>query len=354
MRRPVVHAAVALALACGLAACSSPAPGPAMTAEEAGERVASLGARAGDVLADPALGELGQALGTVLPAGLPPADGHALPRGVYELDEASGTWTLVGPSDDLDLGWAADPGDVPARLLVDWDAASPTVTRTLASGDEVELPTGASATLTLDGEVASALEQTATWPENECGTLTEPGDLYLSGQLTHGDATLAVDDVGLSVDAGPTSATLTGSGGLDLTVPAGRAWSSWDAELSLNVTRDEVTCEVTDAAATSGRLRFDAGVETGDGGGSLGFATDFAPVSDPSAPPGVALANGRLTIDGALAVTWEGVLNDADGDGVPGEDLVLTFEDGTTTLEGFLRERFGLALLGSRVLAALR
>jgi hypothetical protein len=48
------------------------------------------------------------------------------------------------------------------------------------------------------------------------------------------------------------------------------------------------------------------------------------------------------------------VLDDADGDGVPGENLELTFEDGTMTLEEFIREQFGLALLGSRVLGALR
>jgi len=208
----------------------------------------------------------------------------------------------------------------------------------------------------VDGEVVVDLDQTGTWPENQCGTLTEPGDLYLDGQVTHGDATLVVDMVGFSVDAGEATATADGSGGLELTVPAGRAWVDWDASLELDITRDEATCEITDGKVTSGRLRVDAGVDAEDGEGSVGFATDFAPVTDPSTAEttGLALTNGRLTIDGELAVTWDGVLDDADGDGVPGENLELTFEDGTMTLEEFIREQFGLALLGSRVLGALR
>src|SRR5690606_16170058 len=230
-----------------------------------------------------------------------------------------------------------------ARLLVDWDAAAPTVRRTLASGEEVELPTGATVTMWLDGAVTADLDQSATWPVNACGTLTEPGDLYMNGHVAHGAATLTVDRVGLSVNAGDDEATAGGSGGLELSVPAGRAWVDWDASVALDVTRDEATCEVLDAVVRSGRLRVEAGIDTAGGDGSA--AGELT---------GGELGDGSLVLDGAVAVTWDGVLDDADEDGVPGENLVLTFADRTMTLEEFIRERFGPLAFGASVVAALR
>jgi|GEM_PF-2505440 len=356
MRRPVILAALALTLAALFAACSQPPTGPSMTAQEAGDEVGSLSIRFGEVLSDPAVSGFAEVLAGLTPSGLPYEDGNELPRGAYEFDEVSETWVEVGDSDDLELNWTVEPGSLAARLLVDWDASTPTVTRTVPGGEEFELPTGANATLTVGGEVKADIDQTATWPVNQCGTLTEPGDLFFDGVVTHGAASLTIDGVGLSVDAGETTASAGTSGRLELAVPAGEAWVDWDVNLDLAIARDEATCIVADGDVTSGRVQLGAGVETSDGSASAGVATDFAPVFDTvtSALTGVELTNGRLTLDGVLAVTWEGVLDDADGDGVPGENLDLTFADGTTTLEDFIREHFGLVVLGSRVLSAVR
>lgn len=355
MRRTGTRTLVPLALAFALAACSPPAGGPTLTAEETGDRLGALALRASNVIGDPAVGEFHQAVAGLAPAGLPAGTGGDLPRGVYRFDDESGAWVDVADSDDLDLNWTVEPGPRDARLLVDWDAAAPTVRRTLASGEEVELPTGATVTMWLDGAVTADLDQSATWPVNACGTLTEPGDLYMNGHVAHGAATLTVDRVGLSVNAGDDEATAGGSGGLELSVPAGRAWVDWDASVALDVTRDEATCEVLDAVVRSGRLRVEAGIDTAGGDGSAAVATDFAPVTDGAGElTGVELANGSLVLDGAVAVTWDGVLDDADEDGVPGENLVLTFADRTMTLEEFIRERFGPLAFGASVVAALR
>lgn len=354
MRREATRALVALSLAATLAACTPPPTGPAMSAAEAAERIGALGMRAGAVLADPSVRGFGAGLEGLAPASLPEGEGSDLPRGVYELDEASGDWVQVADSDDLDLNWTED-GEA-ARLLIDWDAASPTVRRTLADGEEVELPTGASASLAVAGEVVADVDQTAAWPINRCGTLTEPGDVAVDGVVRHGQAQLTLDRVSLSVDAGETAATASTSGRLGLGAPAGGAWASWDVRLDLDVTRDEATCRITDGAVVSGRLRLDAGV-VGDGGeGSFGVATDFAPVVDPATQEveGLELTNGRLTLGATLAATWDGVLDDANGNGVPGENLVLTFEDGSMSLEELILERLPFLALGSRVAAALR
>lgn len=355
MRTRITRLLSLLAPAMVLAACSAPSGGPSLTAEETGDKITALGTSARSVLEDPSLGEFAAFLEGVSPAGLPHS-GNDLPRGVYVLDAGTGNWVGTGPSDDLDLNWSVEPGAVPARLLVDWDAASASVRRELTSGEEVELPTGAAITLTVGGVVKADFDQTATWPVNACGTLTEPGDLYLDGQLTHADAVLAFDRVGISVVAQESTATAGATGGLELSAPAGRAWLDWDADLALNVTRDPATCEITDGEVTSGRLQVDAGVDGDGGNGSVGFATDFEVLGDPSAPDGLrlGLSNGRLSLDGSVAVTWNGVLDDANGNGIPGDGLTLTFADGSMTLEEFIVQRFGPFALGLRSFAALR
>src|SRR5690606_39824171 len=92
MRRTGTRTLVPLALAFALAACSPPAGGPTLTAEETGDRLGALALRASNVIGDPAVGEFHQAVAGLAPAGLPAGTGGDLPRGVYRFDDESGAW----------------------------------------------------------------------------------------------------------------------------------------------------------------------------------------------------------------------------------------------------------------------
>lgn len=48
-----------------------------------------------------------------------------------------------------------------------------------------------------------------------------------------------------------------------------------------------------------------------------------------------------IEVNGKL-VTAEGILRDQDNDGVPGDEVTLTFANGPTTLEQFLIDNFGM------------
>jgi hypothetical protein len=353
MRRRFILAA--LTVAALLAACSQPPAGPSLTADQAGDKVASLADSFGALLSDPDITAFVDMVAGLTPAGMSYQEASQLRRGVYEYDDVAGEWVKVGDSDDLVLLWTVEPGSSPAQLVADWDASAPTVMRTLVGGDEVELPTGARFQLSVDGQVVADIAQTGTWPVNQCGTLSEVGDLYFDGLVTDGDGALTFDMVGLSLEAGDTTATASTSGGLALTVEAGEAWVDWDLSLDLAIDRD-ADCVVSDVEVTSGHVQVAAGVETPAGSASIGVTTGFAPVfaSGTGEITGLELTGGSLVLDGALAVTWDGVLDDGNGNGIPGDGLVLTFSDGSMTLEEFIQDQFGFFALGSRLLGALR
>lgn len=344
----------ALLVVFGLAACSDPQPA-GMTAAETQQSLSAIQGQATTVLDDPGMAHLAGILDGIDTSSLLVL-GTQLPRGIYEYDSATDTWTLLGPSGDLELRWLTEPAGEDATMLIDWDATAPTVVRDLANGDVVELPQGSSAQVSLDGTVVADFDQTATWPVNECGYLTEPGTFYVSGTAGDADVTLSVDETGVSVTSSGDQLSAQSQGGLELTSAAGRAWLDWTAGLDLSVTRDETTCEITDGEVESGHVSVDLGVETDADTESVGFATNFdvIPPQAPGESPALGLSGGRLTLNGRLAVTWAGVLDDSNGNGVPGENLTLTFADGSMSLEEFLRDHFAGLFAGMRLAGALR
>ncbi|MGQ9753216.1 MAG: hypothetical protein ACUVQD_00875 [Thermaceae bacterium] len=69
----------------------------------------------------------------------------------------------------------------------------------------------------------------------------------------------------------------------------------------------------------------------------FGFeATEIRDWDRPSSK--ITIENGYLTIDNKT-VTFKGVLDDSNGNGIPGENLEVRFSDGTKTLEDILREQ---------------
>lgn len=337
-----------------LAACSDPQPA-GMTAAETRQNLNAIQLHATSVLGDAGAGQLAGILNGIDTSSVLVL-GAQLPRGIYEYDHVTDTWTLLGASEDLELRWSVEPSGEDATLLIDWDATAATVVRDLVGGEVVELPQGSSAQVTVDGAVVADFDQTATWPVNDCGYLSEPGTFYVSGTAGEAAATLVVDETGVSVTSSGDHLSAQSHGGLELSSSAGRAWLDWTAGLDLSVVRDETTCAVTDGDVESGHVSFDFGVESDTDHASVGFATNFDVIT-PQAPGeklALGLSGGRLSLNGMLAVTWAGVLDDANGNGVPGENLTLTFADGSMSLEEFLLEHYAGLSWGMRVAGALR
>ena len=344
----------ALAVAAVLTACSQP-QSPAMTADDVKTDLDSVQSGAMTVLGDASLADLSGLLDGI-DASPFLATGPELPRGVYEYDPVAVAWDLIEPSDDLELRWEVQGTGEAAVLVVDWDASASTVVRTLPGDEEVELPQGASVVLSLEAVVVAAFDQTAAWPVSECGYLTEPGSFHVSGSVESSGTTLTLDETGVSIAGTGADVDVESQGGLELASAAGSAWLDWTLGLALTATRDDATCAIVDAEVKSGHVSVDLGVQTPTEDASVGFATNFA-IHLPETPDDVttlSLSGGRLTLNGTLAVTWTGVLDDSNSNGVPGENLLLTFADGTMTLEEFLTEHYAPLAVAARVARALR
>jgi len=50
------------------------------------------------------------------------------------------------------------------------------------------------------------------------------------------------------------------------------------------------------------------------------------------------LSNGYLKVNGEVAFTFEGTLDDENMDGIPGENVTVHFADGDTTLDQILKD----------------
>lgn len=335
-------ATLSVSIALFLAACSSP-QGPSLSASETGEAVSAAMADAQSVLGDPDWSQLPvNALGVVMTTGLPLATDGALPRGVYQYDAVAGEWAFVSASDDLDLGWTHDA--VAYRLLFDWNATAPTLWVEDSAGDEYEVPAGGAATAYQAGSVVAAAAFTSGWFTNQCG-YDEPSAGSLSGHIGGPDAMLSLDELALSI---------TDTAAVDVVAAQAQATASvgedsvsvyFDVTARGELERD-VDCLIVDFAVQSGDVRAGIAIDVDGEQRSLDFATAF---SDPEYEAGVLSGiglNGSLRVDGVTAVTFVGALNDANDNGIPGDELLLTFADSETqTLEEFLLEQIGLVRL---------
>ncbi len=343
-----------LIVAAALAACTGPQQ-PTKTAAQTQESLDSLQAQAQTLLTDPGVSNLSGLLSGFDPNGMP-TPGEQLPRGVYVYDPVAFEWNKSLDSDDLELNWEVEGAGDDAKLVFDWNANAETVDVELpGGGGTYEVPQGANVLLTLNGSLVADFDQSATWPVNACGTVTEPGTFYVNGTVDNGGAKLNVTQTGVSFTSTAGGLNAQTQGDLELTADAGTAWLRWDAGLNVSGTRDE-DCVFVPDDIESGNVSLDVGVQTGSDDASIGFATNFEFLSptSPSGSSGIRLTGGRLTVDGALAVTWTGVLDDAGGDGVLGENLTLTFSDGTMSLEDFITEHLSATAFAARVARTLR
>ena len=356
---------LACLLALALTACGDPSTGggdpspddgsPTFTRDELdaeiGDTSTDIEAVAETVARDPAVMALGTAFGSGVPASLGvggvaaselvPMAIYTLLRGEFEYDETDYAsdvypWSHVGASEDLVLRWTflaspAATAESTAVLTIDWDAPGATVFATDRWGDVQEVPTDASAVLTIDGTSAADAVLTAAWYDcaSAGGPVLDPTMISLDGSI---GGVIDIDEVGYTV----TDTSAGSSGGV--TVGTASEYASFTWNVSANGTPVRTDCFLSDFTVDSGSVEL--GFETLVGGetDSLEFGMGFSDiVVDEIGVVSVALNDGAIRVDGATAVTFDGTLDDANDNGIVGDNVTVRFADGTSaTLEELL------------------
>jgi len=348
MKSRVVILASVLGLSLLFAACS-PSGGPGLSAAETAAAL-NEALEAAVSIADTESWNSGPVAGVSvpIPAGLPPSDDPAqLPRGVFDYDDATFEWVFVEPSDDLQLNWVHEA--LAYRLDVDWDATAPTEMVEDSLADEYEVPIGATAVLLADEQEVGEVAFTSGWTTNSCA-YDEPTGAHLSGYLGGQEAGVFVDRLGFSLADTATVDSL--AAGFEGTAFADGDWISayFDVSSQGEFERD-LDCAISGFVPDSGDLAFGLSVGLAGDEQSLDFEASFADVELAGGTPVSVGLNGQFRLNGALAVAFAGALNDADENGVVGDELELTFGGGETmTLEEFLVGEFGWVPFALRLL----
>ncbi len=263
-----------------------------------------------------------------------------LPRGIYDYS-AGCVGVVPTASDDSVVKWKTKTGNKSAQVTFDWDGsgtgtASPTVD-VWAGGYQVfnhyiELPTKARVLLTVDG--AKILEVSFDASYRKHATIA---DAYV---LTPNNATLKITanslagkkflDVSASlvVDAAGvrTEGTVNAANKSDTMV------ASWNINAAGTPAFD--SNNNINGIAFAGTSSVSASLTHNTKAASLAF--NFSDVNPASVPGGkfvsAKLSDGTVKVDGKI-VTFSGMLDDANKNCVPGENVSVQFKDETKTLE---------------------
>jgi hypothetical protein len=287
-------------------------------------------------------------LGGILPQGV-----QTLPRGRFECPYNSGC-TQVGSSNDLEMRFQRPDGTW-NKLFADWDysskgASSSTVYVHDPSDTQgqylQEMPTKAFGSLDLKEDGTNEGEATfqASWRPSTCLSgkyLTEPGNLSLTGFLQRPAGTgRLVDLPSLSLTTSASQLKLVWN--LSLLTQGNDADLHTEGFIQINGSSTPGTCGslLEKFNASSGEV--DVKLDTRNHAARLYFK-----ITDWNENTGaITIQNGYLTVDGKT-VTFAGVLDDANGNCVPGENLTLTFAGGQTmSLETYLIQNLEVSPCG--------
>lgn len=342
---------ILIALSLGLTACNSSTPaGPPKATYSPDDAAAAItgiqtdtnGVASGSMNSDAGLAV--QALPSSLPA---PAAAGQLPTGIYQWNASTEAWDPVGASGNLVLQWTF-PDDTSALhdaavshdavLTLDWSVNSSTVVVNV-DGSTQEVPQDALATLTVDGTEVGRLAAQIGWQDTPaCGLILEPATLSLSGYLGTTDHKVSIDKLTLSIPLA--NGTLATTGKVSGVNGSDTVSFDWDLSFVGSVTRDALTCGLTDASVTSGHIAL--GITSNDHDMHVAFDVGNLTFDSSGELQSVDISNGSFTIDGAVAVTFEGTISNATIDTIPGDDLILTFAGGQTmSLKDFLQGHLG-------------
>ena len=255
------------------------------------------------------------------------AGGTVLARGTYQYDPAADACTVTDDTDDLILKYpyqSATGETADAELNVGWGEGTLDVSD--PAGDLVEVPTDMTVKLSSNGDTVADLSAELDWYNaTECGTddgIFEPTRVSLSGSV----GSLGVNNVGYSLSDD------------SLNVQGMVTVAELSAELDLGVTGSlsRTDCFADTFEVDTGTLSF--GLDSGDDSLRLNVDLSEAVLADNGATlTSVKFSDGTIQINGSEAATFLGVLDDSNGNGVPGENVEITFSDGDTTdLESFL------------------
>ncbi len=259
-----------------------------------------------------------------------------LPRGLY--DCSSGTCPEASAAnDDLIIKWKADiSGDSALETIefvADWNVAGSSTAQVWSSGTSYqELPTNAKATLKAGGVTLLEGNFKAAWhPQTGVAGkfVATPDNLEFNGYLFDGSVRV------VDIRAFKISTSNTGlASNADIGVNDGGVVSSLKWNLALNgvVTRSAEGNLAN--LVPSGRS--DVGLELVSGSHAVKLQVGLDNwVYSSGQLQSVKLIGGILQADSS-AVLFAGDFDNSDADCVPGENVTLTFSDGTTTLEQFL------------------
>ncbi|MEJ2666989.1 MAG: hypothetical protein P8Z81_07820, partial [Deinococcales bacterium] len=319
-----------------LASCSGPASNtsPTSTPQDVATSLNAAGNDAQTVATglsgSPGLGAIGG-----LPTMASLLSGGALPTGTYVWDPTSYTWLdgTIAPTYDLRLQWAFTTYD---------STGTPTGTHTAVAqihwissinAGSQELPTDATVALTVDGNPMGQISAKATWQNTSCGTIAEPATVSVTGTLGTSGKELKVNALTLSIPAG--SGTLSTTGDVTATAASKTMTLKWNASVDGATVRDPTTCMLSNFVPTKGSLSFGL---TGPSN-AISLAFDFSNVQLTNyGLTSAAVSNGSLTINNALAASFQGTLDDSNHDGSLGNNVIITFKGGTQeSLEQFIQ-----------------
>ena len=257
-----------------------------------------------------------------------------LERGKWDYDPVHG-WVQDSDysGDDLVLTWPFEDDQrvsYTAALVFDWNFGAATVDVLEADGTTSEVPQHMKITLTVDGVQAGALEGQFSWYDCAGTPIAEPTSVAISGSAGVNDRV----EFTFNLSASDTRVRTSGSFSVTAGSDSGRV--TWDVSADGTMTRD-AHCFSEDFDVSGGHVNFTTSETVAGDTDSFEFNTDFVLNFDAFGDPESAeLSNGYVKVDGVVALTFSGTLDDANNNCVPGENVTLVFADGSLTLEQYL------------------
>ncbi len=272
--------------------------------------------------------------------GLVPLADQNLERGKWDYDPNIPGWVEDNDytGDDLVLSWPFTDTDRVghvAELTLDWNAEAPTVDVRGPDGTTSEVPQGMQVTLEVDGDEVGSLRGLFAWYSCDGTLIAEPTSVVLSGSAG------VSDRVGFNFDLRASDTLIESSGSIEVTAGGNRADLSWEVSAGGQFTRG-TDCFFEDFDADSGHINFYTSETVGGDTSSFDFNTDFSLNFNAfGGLDSAVLSNGFVMVDGSVAVTFSGTLDDSNHNCVPGENVTLNFADRSTSLEDYLINEWG-------------
>ena len=266
-----------------------------------------------------------------------------LPRGTFVYNEAGEAWEGgANATGDLVFRWVYrdTKGNHDAELTVDWDVAGETIF--IENGPEVlEVPTSMNVRLRADETTLADVDAAIGWFSGTyCGGTVifyDPSSLSASGFIGDDANRLEFDVSAGARDNDEAGADILSSKGLvSLSAGADEASVNWDVSAAGTLVEldNEEGCLLR-FDTDSGSVSLGSAVKTGSEKEGFNLSFDFSNIGQNMSA--VTLQNGAVALGGETALLFSGRFDDANKNGVPGENLTLTFEgEQTTTLEALI------------------